>query len=129
MGHGSIMTREYVEEADLVGGIDPALTPKYVKRMEVQANQFAASLLLPKTHFSYDAIKASEALGLRDKGHGLVYVDDQKCNLRSFYAVSDKLKNKYGVSREAVRVRLDRLGLLNDARRRGTKLGSLMFSH
>ncbi len=97
--------------------------------MEVQANQFAASLLLPKTHFSYDAIRASEALGLRDKGHGLIYVDDQKCNLRSFYAVSDKLKNKYGVSREAVRVRLDRLGLLNDARRRGTKLDSLMFSH
>lgn len=127
LGHGSVMAREYVEEADLVGGDDPALTPKYIKRMEIQANQFAASLLLPKTHFTYEAIKASEALGLRDKGHGLIYVDNQKCNLRSFYAVSDKLTKEYGVSREAVRVRLDRLGLLNDARRRATQLGSLLF--
>lgn len=121
MDHGRYMSREYLSEDDFGG----ARGPGYIRRLEAQANRFAEELLMPKADFMSKAVFLAERLGFKNKGHGLVYVDRQKCNVRAFYALTDALMLRYSVSRSAARVRLSRIGLLNDVRS-GVALGSLL---
>src|SRR5690606_12339966 len=84
LGHGRHMRGEAVDEDDLTRAGGPPFAPNAIRRMEVQANLFASSLLLPRESFSVDALACASALGLNDKGHGLIYVDDQECNVKTF---------------------------------------------
>lgn len=117
LGHGEYLIRESCADSDfslhrrsLVDGSD-------VARMEFQANFLAASLLLPRAHVIGDFSRTLRALDLVNKGFGHLYVDDQPCNLRNYEIVTGHLMQKYGVSRTAVKVRLEAIGLLHDARK------------
>jgi Zn-dependent peptidase ImmA (M78 family) len=57
----------------------------------------------------------AQSHGLKDRGYGALYVDDQPCNIQNFYSVTGELKIRYGVSRQVVKLRLKKLGLLTEA--------------
>lgn len=102
-------TKEYEEKASVVN-------IEEIKRMEWQANYFASSLLLPQKAFVNEFLKLLETEGLKDRSFGLLFVDNQQCNLNSFYKITNKLRYYFQVSRKAVEIRLKTLGLLNDSR-------------
>lgn len=117
LDHQRFMAGEYCVDSDFTlqqkqisGGSD-------VARMEFQANYFAASLLMPRSRFAADFNRIVNALGLTNKGFGALYVDDQPCNLKNLDLVSTCLMQMYGVSRTAAKIRLEGIGLLNDARK------------
>jgi hypothetical protein len=121
LGHGEHMSGEYCQDNDFDRDGPPGLGIDDVQRMEWQANQFASRLLLPRTPFVLDVLKLVEERNLRDRGHGILFVDEQRCNQDSFYRVTDGLRLKYDVSRSAVEYRLKELGVLNDARPPGMR--------
>jgi Zn-dependent peptidase ImmA (M78 family) len=83
-------------------------------RLEWQANYFASCLLLPERPFINDFFSVVESLGLKDRGFGVLYLDEQLCNVQSFLSVTDKLRGKYKVSRAVIKLRLKKMGLLNE---------------
>jgi Zn-dependent peptidase ImmA (M78 family) len=115
LAHSRYMTGEYVEEVDLDVENPINLGVKDIMRMELQANYFASCLLLPTSQFVAEFFSVAESFGLRDRGFGVLYLDEQPCNLESFYNITYILKTKYQVSREVVKLRLKRLGLLNES--------------
>jgi Zn-dependent peptidase ImmA (M78 family) len=116
LGHGEYMIRESCDEYDFVlirrGVADPA----EIGRMEFQANYFAASLLMPRSNFVEDFLLFVRTVDLANKGFGALYVDDQKCNLETYYVITTQLMERYNVSRAAATIRLQSLGMLVDAR-------------
>jgi Zn-dependent peptidase ImmA (M78 family) len=87
-----------------------------IKKLEWQANYFAASLLIPKNIFLEQFALLLTKEGITNKGHGFLYVDNQKCNLDSFYKITNELKNIFNVSRKAIEIRMIDLELLTDKR-------------
>ncbi len=87
---------------------------KDVARMEWQANKFASSLLLPRRLVVDEFMRLAEKNGLTDRGHGYLYLDNQKCNIDNYYCVTSSLMKKFKVSRQVVKYRLVGLGLLKD---------------
>lgn len=116
LGHSKYMAGEYCQESDFERSGPSTLGIEDVARMEWQANYFASSLLLPRASFTTDFYEVLRAFDIADRGHGALYVDDQACNLRTFFAITDVLRHTYAVSRKVVELRLKKLGLLNDAR-------------
>ena len=114
--HGDVLMFERchigdVEEADTIARI----ANQYVRRMEIQANHFAGSLLLPAKSLLHDMSRLATEFGLRDKGHGLIYLDHQACNIADYLRITDRLRLSYGASRTAIKYRLQELGLLTVA--------------
>lgn len=126
LGHSRYMSGEYCEEIDFETNAEvtshEALALHDVARMEWQANHFASCLLLPRSVLVPDFLALAESYDLEDRGHGMLFVDEQRCNQDNYYAVTGSLMSKYNVSRTAVKLRLERLGLLNDARRQSSTL-------
>ena len=114
--HGHYMSRESCEEDDFVLQSRGIAHGTDIARMEFQANYFAASLLMPRTNFEEDFRRIVRSLEISDRGFGALYVDNQPCNLQSYKFVTNQLMQIYGVSRSAVTIRLETLGLLRDAR-------------
>lgn len=50
---------------------------------------------------------------LKNRGFGYLYLDEQSCNISNFMAVTQELQSIYDVSTEALKIRLQRLGILN----------------
>lgn len=113
--HSRYMTGEYTEEVDLNVENPAEIGVKDIMRMEWQANYFASCLLLPTNPFVTDFFSVTDSFGLKDRGFGALYLDEQPCNLDSFYKITHMLKRKYQVSREVVKLRLKKLGLLNES--------------
>jgi len=113
--HSKYMRGEQIEEADLEVDEPRELGIKDLMRMEWQANYFASCLLLPTKQFAADFFAATGSYGLRDRGFGALFVDEQPCNIQSFFNVTGMLKLKYRVSRQVVKLRLKKLGLLIEA--------------
>ena len=116
LNHGRYLVRESCDDSDfvlqrreIVGGSD-------IARMEFQANYLAASLLMPRMQIIKDFQHLIRILEIPNKGFGPLYVDDQSCNLQNFTLVTGQLMQRYGVSRVAVKIRLESIGLLCDAR-------------
>jgi Zn-dependent peptidase ImmA (M78 family) len=63
-----------------------------------------------------DVLALAKKHDLVDRGFGLLFVDTQPINLRTYYTVTDTLCARFGVSRTALKLRLQKLGLLNDSR-------------
>ena len=116
MGHGEYMIRESCDEYDFVLVRRGVADPTDIGRMEFQANYFAASLLMPRSNFLEDFLLFVRTVDLADKGFGALYVDDQKCNLETYYVITTQLMERYNVSRAAATIRLQSLGMLVDAR-------------
>jgi Zn-dependent peptidase ImmA (M78 family) len=88
---------------------------KDIMRMEWQANYFASWLLMPTDNLRKAFFDEATRRRLVDRGHGLLYMDNQQCNVDTYYAVTMSIMNKFSVSRSVVRIRLKELGLLNES--------------
>ena len=88
--------------------------------MEWQANKFASSVLLPLSTVKEAFSEAISSLGLT-KFYGIIYLDNQNCNISNFHAVAIKLREIYRASKTVIEIRLKELGLLHDVRSQDTK--------
>jgi len=118
LDHGRHLARESCDDNDFILKRSAAIDGSDIARMEFQANYLAASLLMPRAYVTEDFHRLVRTLEIADKGFGSLYVDDQPCNIQNFNVVTGRLMEKYGVSRTAVKIRLDSMGLLRDARGR-----------
>lgn len=116
LSHGSYMLSELCDDGDFALRRDShALAPDIV-RMEYQANIFASSLLMPKACFVGDFRRLTKWLHITDRGFGELFLDGQLCNYQNYEKVTRELMKRYDVSRSAVTIRLESLGLLHDVR-------------
>ena len=116
MNHSQYFIRESTYESDLQANSYTAIDFVDLRRIEWQANFFASSLLLPAAQFSEQTLRIARQLELRDRGFGLIYLDNQADNVAAFFAVTGYLSDAFKVSRQATVIRLKTLGYLNDAR-------------
>lgn len=116
LNHGRFLVRESCDSKDFSLQRSVAIEGADVARMEFQANQLAANLLMPRHHLKNDFGRLMHTLDITNRGFGRLYVDHQLCNLHHFDVVTSGLMQRYGVSRSAVKIRLESLGLLKDAR-------------
>ncbi len=116
LNHGRYLIKESCDDSDFQLQRSSTLDSSDVARMEYQANYFAASILMPRMYMLEDFRQLLRTLEIPDKGFGPLFVDDQPCNLQNFDLVTGRLMQKYGVSRTAVKIRLESLGLLRDVR-------------
>lgn len=117
LGHGKYMLIDSCDQDDFTLNrqqIDGAID---IARLEFQANYFAASLLMPITSFQLDFQRIVHQLGITDKGFGALFVDNQRCNLENYKFLTEQLRQRYEVSKTAVKIRLESLGLLRDVRK------------
>ena len=74
-------------------------------------------------------------MDLWDRGHGLIFVDNQPGNIDNYSVFTAALMNAYAVSRTTVSIRLKALGLLSDSRtaqieaRQFSGIGSNFWTH
>jgi hypothetical protein len=68
---------------------------------------------LPRNQFIASAMDCARQLNITDRGHGLLYLDQQPVNTRNYRLFTDALMQAYDVSRTAVSIRLKGLGLLH----------------
>lgn len=115
LGHAQYMSGERCLESDVDLDNPPDIGVRDIMRMEWQANQFASCLLLPKKEFIQTFLSVAAENGLSNKGFGILYLDQQKCNLDAYYKTTTALMAIYNVSRTVVKIRLKKLGLLNEA--------------
>ncbi len=116
LDHDKYMHSEYCQESDFQMENPTELGVKDIMRMEWQANYFASCLLLPLSPFINDFLRLIRQLDIKDRGYGMLYLDEQDCNIEAYHHVTNALKSKYQVSRSVIKIRLEKLGLLNDAR-------------
>jgi Zn-dependent peptidase ImmA (M78 family) len=86
------------------------------KNAEVQANIFAACLLMPKNIFLNKAIEKALFLGYKPKGNYLIYIDNQPWNANHFKMLRQQLSDIFNVSFQAIEYHLKDYGLLVDGR-------------
>jgi Zn-dependent peptidase ImmA (M78 family) len=118
LGHERFMRAEYCDERDFSLERSGTKFGADISRMEYQANYLASSLLMPRTSFVSDFRRLLDVFDIRDRGRGALFVDNQKCNIDNMMNVTSYLRGRYHVSRAAVRIRLEGLGLLHDVRSR-----------
>jgi len=121
--HNKYMTKEQFHEEDFELENIENLNLKDIQRMEWQANYFASCLLLPKTQFLESFAGLVEYFGLSNRGYGLIYLDNQKCNLDTFYQITSPLMKNFQVSRSVVKLRLISLGFLNEVKQKSHEIG------
>lgn len=117
LGHDKYMRAELRRDDDVDDDLRQ-LERSDIDRLEWQANQFAACILMPKAAFTASFYREVQRREIRDRGYGLLYLDNQSCNMKDFQLVAMELMREFGVSKTAVRLRLVQLGLLVDARTR-----------
>jgi Zn-dependent peptidase ImmA (M78 family) len=112
LNHKRYMTREAIREQD-IGQSQLITIPKgEVERLEWQANTFASCLLMPKEDFQAAFGLLLQHLGIRNRGHGHLYLDSQRDNVIQFHAVCNSLSEYFNVSKTAIRLRMRALELL-----------------
>ncbi len=113
--HEQYLYSETIVEHDLLVGAQSEVTCNY-ERLEYQANIFASELLLPYEDFQFSVEALRLHVGIYDRGFGYIYVDDQPCNYTPFNEMMSLLSNHFDVSKQAIEIRLKRMGLLTDRR-------------
>ena len=82
-----------------------------IKRMEQHANKFASFLLMPQGKLEAEVNRLLELTGNRT---GRFYLDNQMCNIKEVNGVLKSLSQTFNVSKEAMKIRLIKEGLLID---------------
>lgn len=82
--------------------------------IEIQANVFAAALLLPRHPFLLAVTNLANSLGVSLKGNTLLYLDQQQCNKDDYFRFTNHLMETFKVSREAIKIRLIKFNLLKE---------------
>lgn len=120
LDHGRYMRGEYCEAGDFREIGDDQIEMSDIARMEWQANYFASCVLMPRDNFIKSFRRQLAVNGIADRGFGSLFLDDQSCNAKAFYNVATQLMLEYQVSKTAVRIRLERLGLLVNHHKKST---------
>lgn len=94
-----------------------APTDSVISKLEIQANIFAASLLLPKKIFLTEFARRMTILGIRPP----LFKDHQHVNLHDCYNVCCYLRSFFQVSIRVIEIRLEELHLLKYDRKREPK--------
>ncbi|AJD43994.1 ImmA/IrrE family metallo-endopeptidase [Rhizobium sp. SEMIA 4085] len=115
--HDRYLRSETIVERDLYIDLDTDELFNY-ERLEFQANAFASSIVLPTQVFIIAVEVGRQKFDIRDRGHGHIFVDDQPCNSMPYDDLLSDLSQYFEASRQAIEIKLSRLGLLNDQRRR-----------
>ncbi|MFP5075819.1 ImmA/IrrE family metallo-endopeptidase [Rhizobium sp. YIM 134829] len=118
LGHRTYLRSESVFEQDLIGDTEGS-NASALMRLESQANMFASEILLPHKVFDIAVKFFCRKLEIRDKGFGLIFVDDQPCNYIPYNELIHKLSIYFQVSKIAIEFRLRKIGLLQDHRKFG----------
>ncbi|MND30139.1 hypothetical protein D3C80_206660 [compost metagenome] len=118
LGHGRYLRSETVIERDLL--VDAEAKENFdITRLEVQANLFASEIILPDQVFRRATEVGRQRLDIRNIGFGDIYVDDSPWNYQPYNQLISDLSQYFQVSRQAIEIRLKKLGLVNDQRRYG----------
>ncbi|WP_338801890.1 ImmA/IrrE family metallo-endopeptidase [Pseudomonas sp. RSB 5.4] len=112
LGHKRYMTREAIRAQDIDQSQLITIPKGEVERLEWQANTFASGLLMPKEDFKAAFGLLLQHLGIRNRGHGHLYLDSQRDNVIQFHAVCNSLSEYFNVSKTAIRLRMRALDLL-----------------
>lgn len=115
LGHEQYLLTDTFEGSDEVE-VPAILRETDIARLEYQANRFASELLMPQRSFFRQVVLLLKDNDVHDKGHGLIYVDNQPDNLKTFHRICGALAELFDVSFGAAAVRLEQLGVLNDRR-------------
>ncbi|MBR4793348.1 MAG: ImmA/IrrE family metallo-endopeptidase [Bacteroidaceae bacterium] len=94
-----------------------------VRRMEIQANIFAAYLLVPRNRLIMEVKKIFEKLNIRS---GRFYLDNQLCNIKECDIGLTSLSNTFHVSKEVIRYRLINEHLMVDAQKNPQRVGCFL---
>ena len=107
---------EHVERSDGAQFIEPSFLfdQKKVSLLELQANKFAAAMLLPRDHFLAAFLDLTRLYQMTPKGFGYIYLDRQPWNITDYLKVIGPLESTFRVSREVAKIRLKRFGLLTE---------------
>ncbi|BBD45219.1 Hypothetical protein PEIBARAKI_5212 [Petrimonas sp. IBARAKI] len=81
------------------------------KRLEIQANMFASSMLMPKHHLER---YVKEYFKKENINKGYLYLDNQPVNQRLVFSFLSELQVVFGVSKEVAKYRLIGLNFLQD---------------
>lgn len=81
--------------------------------IEWQANKFSALLFLPKEQFVKHLMGFRKSIGISKYQH--IYLDKQPINQKDFYETLKYLSEHFGVSKTAVRYRIEELELITYA--------------
>ena len=79
--------------------------------MEVQANSFASYMLMPQTRLINEVNRIFKLMNIRT---GRFYLDNQMCNIKEVETALRSLSDTFNVSKEAMKYRLIKEGLLID---------------
>ncbi len=82
--------------------------------LEWQANAFASGILVPKSTVTQAIATKQMQLGINRRGY--IYVDNQPQNRLDYDVLMKHLQSVYQASRTMLRIRLNTLGILSDAR-------------
>jgi Zn-dependent peptidase ImmA (M78 family) len=126
LNHSRFLKAEYCEAADFE--IDDRAEYDDVLRLEWQANYFASCLLLPRDTLRDQFLKLARQYGLRNRGFGVLFLDEQPCNQSNYYLITNQLKAVLRVSRIALKLRLEDIGIINDVRGKRPPLAELNVS-
>lgn len=94
-----------------------------VRRMEIQANIFAAYLLVPRNRLIMEVKKIFEKLNIRS---GRFYLDNQQCNIKECTMGLTSLSNTFHVSKEAIKYRLIKEDLWIEVQKNPQRIGSFL---
>ncbi|MGG5289160.1 ImmA/IrrE family metallo-endopeptidase [Pseudomonas shirazensis] len=114
LGHGHYLEHEEMRSDDLEIAASLRIPRSDIERLEWQANTFASYLLLPRRALLERFALIAGIYGIRNRGHGILYVDKQAVNYGNFKLVLENLSHHFKVSKAAVRLRLVGLGVLVD---------------
>lgn len=113
--HDEYLRSESIIENDLIARSENNILFNY-ERLEYQANVFAACLLMPSDAFILKVEDLRHSLGISDKGHGFIFVDDQPCNYLPYNQLISCLQIDFDVSVQAIEINLKSMGCLVDQR-------------
>lgn len=107
---------EHIDTDDNYSIVEFSMTSNLFRRLEWQANMFANSLLMPRSDVFCSIASLVVQLDIRNFNSGIIYVDNQQCNLHNYNYIVSKLKKEFHVSATIVEIRLKQLRILNDKR-------------
>ena len=115
LNHGSYMIRESIRSRDIDQSQLIIIPKSEVERLEWQANTFASCLLMPREEFNMALGLLIKHHGIRNRGHGVLYLDGQRDNVNNFWMIAAALSKYFRVSSSAIRLRMKTLELLVEA--------------
>lgn len=115
LSHDRYLRSENIVEADLLIDSEKEINFNY-DRLEFQANAFASELLLPEQIFVRKTNEYRQELQIRDRGHGYIFVDSQRCNYMPYDMLLAELSSYFDVSKQAIEIKLSKLNMLTDQR-------------